>query len=99
MNSRESFDEKGDVKTRQEELVSAADVHAHLAFKQDQVDTAATLVAGESIQLDAAEGLRIRRKIDKHILPMMCSKWRNSHDEHHFTLSGCVSVILDSVYR
>ncbi|KAI0065989.1 MFS general substrate transporter [Artomyces pyxidatus] len=35
-------------------------------------DIGAALVTGESALVDAAEGLRIRRKIDKHILPLMC---------------------------
>lgn len=72
MSPRESYDEKEDVKTNQNVLISN-NVHEHLAFKQDQVDTAAQLVAGEHIELDTAEALRIRRKIDWHILPMMCS--------------------------
>ncbi|KAF5365557.1 hypothetical protein D9757_010906 [Collybiopsis confluens] len=37
------------------------------------VDTGAQLAAGAVGTLDPAEALNIRRKIDKHILPMMCS--------------------------
>ena len=73
MSFRESYGEKEDLKTSQDGLLSA-DVHVHLAFKQDQVDTAAQLVAGEHIELDVEEATRIRRKIDRHIMPMMCSK-------------------------
>ena len=57
-----------------DDVLISQTVHAHIAFKQDQVDTAAQLVAGEQIELDPAEALRIRRKIDWHILPLMCSK-------------------------
>jgi len=72
MRSRGSHDEKADIKSSQE-LVTTEDVHIpHLAFKRDQVDTAAQLAAGEHLELDAAEALRIRRKIDWHIMPMMC---------------------------
>jgi hypothetical protein len=46
----------------------------HLDFKNEQVDTAAALVAGQDEgELDPAEARRIRKKIDWHILPMMCS--------------------------
>lgn len=74
MSSRGSYDEKDVLKTGKDAFISPVSAHAHLAFKQDQVDTAAQLVAGEHIELDPAEALRIRRKIDWHILPMMCSK-------------------------
>lgn len=36
------------------------------------LDTAAALVAGDSGELDPAEAIRIRRKIDLHIMPLMC---------------------------
>ncbi|KAL4071662.1 major facilitator superfamily domain-containing protein [Scleroderma yunnanense] len=39
-----------------------------------EVDSAAQLAVDFSGALDPEEALRIRRKIDKHILPMMCSK-------------------------
>jgi MFS transporter, ACS family, allantoate permease len=45
----------------------------HLAFNQEQADTAAGLLAGKDIELDAAEARRIRRKIDWHVMPLMCS--------------------------
>ncbi|KAI0261761.1 MFS general substrate transporter [Gloeopeniophorella convolvens] len=41
-----------------------------------QVDTAAQLVAGVSSPLDPEVALRIRRKIDKHILPLMCGMYQ-----------------------
>lgn len=37
-----------------------------------EVDTGAELVAGYVGELDPKEGIRIRRKIDKHIIPLMC---------------------------
>ncbi|KAJ7171168.1 MFS general substrate transporter [Mycena filopes] len=43
-----------------------------LEVSADDVDTAATLVSGEHGELDAEEGLRVRRKVDRHILPLMC---------------------------
>lgn len=72
MSSRDSYDEKSDVKS----TTDVVDVHAthHLAFKTSQVDTGAQLVAGEHFELDPAEATRIRRKIDWHILPLMCSE-------------------------
>ncbi|KAH9039521.1 MFS general substrate transporter [Lactarius pseudohatsudake] len=57
-----SFSEKSDEKL------------AHVSVDTDQVDTGAQLVAGVSLPLDPEESLRIRRKIDKHIMPLMCSK-------------------------
>ncbi|KAI9510185.1 MFS general substrate transporter [Russula earlei] len=46
--------------------------HGHLSFDTQQVDTGAQLVAGTHSSLDPTESLRIRRKIDRHILPLMC---------------------------
>ena len=37
------------------------------------LDTAATLIAVEERTLTAEEAKRLRRKIDWHILPLMCS--------------------------
>ncbi|CAL1698644.1 unnamed protein product [Somion occarium] len=51
--------------------VASAD-RSHLEFRKDQVDTGAQLVAGGVVELDHAEAERIRRKIDWHILPLMC---------------------------
>ncbi|TFY71974.1 hypothetical protein EVG20_g1010 [Dentipellis fragilis] len=42
-----------------------------VALSTKQVDTGAQLVAGLG-ELDDAEATRIRRKIDRHILPLMC---------------------------
>jgi len=55
-----SFGEKSDEKL------------THVSIDTDQVDTGAQLLAGVSLPLDPEESLRIRRKIDKHIMPLMC---------------------------
>ncbi|KAF8268361.1 MFS general substrate transporter [Lactarius quietus] len=55
-----SFSEKSDEKL------------ARIAIDTDQADTGAQLVAGVSSLLDPEESVRIRRKIDKHIMPLMC---------------------------
>ncbi|KAI0261758.1 MFS general substrate transporter [Gloeopeniophorella convolvens] len=49
----------------------AKDDHV-VSVEPAQVDTAAQLVAGVSSPLDPEVALRIRRKIDTHILPLMC---------------------------
>ncbi|KAI6117991.1 MFS general substrate transporter [Pisolithus sp. B1] len=46
--------------------------HNGVAVSAKEVDTAAQLAAGLSGTLDPEEALRIRKKIDKHILPLMC---------------------------
>jgi hypothetical protein len=67
--------------------------HGHLSIDPYQVDTGAQLVSGVHSRLDPIESLKIRyvwmwcvilthdferrRKIDKHILPLMCSKCQN----------------------
>ncbi|KAI0065983.1 MFS general substrate transporter [Artomyces pyxidatus] len=35
-------------------------------------DVGAAMVAGESVDLDPSESLKIRKRIDKHVLPLMC---------------------------
>ncbi|KAH7927987.1 MFS general substrate transporter [Leucogyrophana mollusca] len=47
--------------------------HNGIAISTKEVDTGAQLVSGLSTALDPEEALRIRRKIDKNILPMMCT--------------------------
>ncbi|KAE9405850.1 MFS general substrate transporter [Gymnopus androsaceus JB14] len=44
----------------------------HVEVAASEVDTGAELVAGGVGNIDPAEALRIRRKIDRNILPMMC---------------------------
>ncbi|KAI0287115.1 MFS general substrate transporter [Russula brevipes] len=43
-----------------------------LFVDSQQVDTGALLLAGVQSPLEPGESLRIRRKIDRHILPLMC---------------------------
>jgi len=47
-------------------------VAVHVALVTDEVDTGAQLVAGTAMDVDPEESLRIRRKIDRHIMPLMC---------------------------
>jgi len=44
----------------------------HVAVVTELADTGAQLVAGMSAEVDPEEALRIRRKIDWHIMPLMC---------------------------
>ncbi|KAF9255327.1 MFS general substrate transporter [Marasmius fiardii PR-910] len=47
----------------------------HLEFEAKQIDTAAeVLAAADYGELDPTEARRIRKKIDIHLLPLMCSK-------------------------
>ncbi|KAF8841634.1 MFS general substrate transporter [Paxillus ammoniavirescens] len=53
--------------------VARDEKHGHgVSVSTREVDTAAQLVASLSEPLMPEEALRIRRKIDKHILPLMC---------------------------
>lgn len=54
--------------------VSERPTQHHLAFKTDEVDTGAQLVAVGQGEVDPAEGQRLRRKINWHTLPLMCSE-------------------------
>ncbi|KAH8092231.1 MFS general substrate transporter [Cristinia sonorae] len=65
-----SYDEKKASDDKHDGTVSVSAAH-HIAFRTDQVDTGAQLVAG-GIEIDPLEALRIRKKIDWHILPLMC---------------------------
>ncbi|KAI5983666.1 MFS general substrate transporter [Pisolithus albus] len=48
--------------------------HNGIAVSTKEVDTGAQLAAGLSGTLDPEEALRVRKKIDRHILPLMCSR-------------------------
>lgn len=74
--SSEELQEKAfvDVKSAHDLVSIGKNDIRHIAFEQTQVDTAAELVAGRELELDATEARRIRRKIDWHLMPMMCSK-------------------------
>ncbi|KIJ61693.1 hypothetical protein HYDPIDRAFT_31026 [Hydnomerulius pinastri MD-312] len=53
--------------------VTKDDKHGHgVAVSSTEVDTAAQLAAGLSGDIEPEEALRIRKKIDRHILPLMC---------------------------
>jgi ACS family allantoate permease-like MFS transporter len=61
-----SSDTQGEKQTRLQQD------HVH-ALSTKEVDTGAQFVAGLSTELDPAEAARVRKKIDYHILPMMCT--------------------------
>ncbi|KAG1740652.1 MFS general substrate transporter [Suillus lakei] len=46
----------------------------HAGVSVSEVDTGAQLVAGLTSTLSPDEALRIRRKIDRHIMPLMCGE-------------------------
>jgi len=71
MNRPGSYDEKVSDGKRSVDVVSDPHQIHHIAFSKDQVDAGAQLVAG-GVDLDPAEADRIRKKIDWHILPLMC---------------------------
>ena len=95
MSERESFDEKAGSKAGSVDVMEVGGKH-HVAFRNDQVDTAAQLVAGEALDLDPAEAERIRKKIDWHILPLMCSTFPVFF--HTIDTERCFSIVLDSVH-
>ncbi|KAF8553844.1 MFS general substrate transporter [Imleria badia] len=57
----------------QEKRAHVQDSYVH-GVSTKEVDTGAQIVAGLSDDLDPAEAVRVRKKIDYHILPMMCSE-------------------------
>ncbi|KAJ8093462.1 hypothetical protein PM082_020319 [Marasmius tenuissimus] len=61
-----------DEKRRSESPYAPEQLH-HVELKVKEVDAAAELALADYGELDAAEALRIRKKIDIHILPLMCS--------------------------
>lgn len=70
-------------------------VNVHVAVVTEQVDTGAQLVAGTEMEVDPKEALRIRRKIDRHLMPLMCSKWfrsaqRRTNFEDHSRDQSCI---------
>ncbi len=56
-----------------DEKNAQVDVH-HVAVADADVDTAAKLAAGLDHELTPEESERLRKKIDWHILPLMCSE-------------------------
>ncbi|KAF9058550.1 MFS general substrate transporter [Rhodocollybia butyracea] len=55
-----------------EEKVESKAIAEHVEVSTNEVDTAATLFADGSGELDPQEAACIRKKIDRHILPLMC---------------------------
>lgn len=70
----------------------------HVEFRKDQVDTGAQLVAGGAVELDPEEATRIRKKIDWHILPLMCSKFHFQPGLQLFSPTFHVSSVLGAVH-
>ena len=52
-----------------------AHVDVHVAVADREVDTAAQLVAALDEEITPEESERLRKKIDWHILPLMCSEY------------------------
>ncbi|KAK7013848.1 MFS general substrate transporter [Favolaschia claudopus] len=59
---------------RKESIEKETETDGAVHVSASEVDTGAALVYGEHGALDAAEALRVRKKIDYHILPLMCNK-------------------------
>ncbi|KAJ3478665.1 hypothetical protein NLI96_g9602 [Meripilus lineatus] len=73
MSSKGSYEEPELVTIEEKRDEKSAEVvQHHIAFRDDEVDSGAQLVAG-GVELDHAEAVRIRKKIDWHILPLMCT--------------------------
>ncbi|KAI0284710.1 MFS general substrate transporter [Russula aff. rugulosa BPL654] len=70
----------------------------HVSIDSQQVDTGAQLDASLQTPLDPDESLRIRRKIDRHILPLMCTFYRSIHNVDKATLgsSAILGIIKDT---
>uniref|UniRef100_A0A8H7XZ67 MFS general substrate transporter n=1 Tax=Psilocybe cubensis TaxID=181762 RepID=A0A8H7XZ67_PSICU len=64
MGSSTEYSDEKDLKRRDEVEI--------VAVSSKEVDTAAEFASGDQEELDPVEALRIRRKIDYHILPLMC---------------------------
>ena len=64
--------------TEEKETATNANVHVHVAAADKDVDTAAQLAAGLDEELTPEEATRIRKKIDWHIMPLMCSTFFRS---------------------
>ncbi|KAL6303391.1 major facilitator superfamily domain-containing protein [Sparassis latifolia] len=68
MSSRGSIGKGSDIDVD----VKEKQVDTHVAVVTEEADTGAALVAGTSMEVDPQEAARIRRKIDWHIMPLMC---------------------------
>ncbi|KAJ7027370.1 major facilitator superfamily domain-containing protein [Mycena alexandri] len=65
MNSNDSLDDKRSDEKHTDEK------HEGIEVSVQDVDTGA-MVASGNVELDPAESLRVRKKIDRYILPLMC---------------------------
>ncbi len=63
----------GSIDHSDEKKGPTVDVVAHVAVADKEVDTAAQLAAGLD-ELSPEEAIRIRKKIDWNILPLMCGE-------------------------
>lgn len=77
---------------------SEKQAEVHIALVTDEVDTGAQLVAGTQTLVDHHEALRVRRKIDWHIMPLMCSAYNLWHPVSTVLMYLCDSDILGTVY-
>ena len=89
MSSKDSFGGSDEKKAAQINVT-------HVAVADKEVDTAAQLAAALDEELSPEEAVRIRKKIDWHILPLMCSRFmllRFCVMEAHYP-----SSLLDSIH-
>ncbi|KAJ7033817.1 major facilitator superfamily domain-containing protein [Mycena alexandri] len=70
MNSNDSLDDKRSDEKHTDEK------HEGIEVSVQDVDTGA-MVASGNVELDPAESLRVRKKIDRYILPLMCGRLLN----------------------
>lgn len=68
MSAKGSFSDAADEK-------KGHDVNVHVAVAEKEVDTAAQLAAALDGEVSQEEFDRVRKKIDWHILPLMCSEY------------------------
>ncbi|KAG0706181.1 MFS general substrate transporter [Suillus ampliporus] len=54
-------------------VVLKDDIHAGVSLSTKDVDTGAQFIDKSTSALDPDEAMRIRRKIDRHIMPLMCA--------------------------
>lgn len=75
-----------------------AEKHAHgIAVATKDVDTGAAVVAGMSGDLDPDDAARVRRKIDRCILPMMCTLyWIQFMDKNTLGSSAILGIQKDT---
>ncbi|KAF7368275.1 MFS general substrate transporter [Mycena venus] len=85
--SSSSLDKRNDEK---QEVVDVSVVEVSAA----DVDTGAVLASGVDIDLDPDEAVRIRKKIDRHILPLMCGMCTCYSFNCYLFISGGSSVLL-----